>query len=103
TEWTHISNTAKVLDVTAKSIFVPLAEEAGKFILLPIDLSVNSNGLPNDLSTLEINAIRLTYILSNRDLLDFENRDISQSLVNQPAGWHLAPPPLSYLHDDTVV
>src|SRR5439155_17190754 len=94
---TPISQTASVLDITASSIFTSLSADAGSFIYLPMDLSVNKNGLSTPLSLLNVTGVRLTYIVPDSDLLDFEfrdvngKRDISRSLVSEPNGWSIDP------------
>jgi hypothetical protein len=100
---TSVSNTVLVYDVTARSVFSQLSAEAGKDVMLPIDLSVNKRGLPDNLSKLNINAVRLTYILGDKDLLDFAKRDITQALLNPPSGWKLETDPAKTFYKDSLV
>jgi hypothetical protein len=84
-----LTGTANSIVASATSVFANNSGAAGEVLSLPIDLTVNKNGLTIPLASMNITGSKLVYILPDSDLLHVVN--ITTALSNAPHDWTVQP------------
>jgi hypothetical protein len=107
-----LNGTGVSVAATTTAAMQTKSETASNHVTMPIALDINMGGLPTQLETMRINAVRLTFAF-NTDLLSIDGSDPNNAAVtgqkivnavqNVPAGWAVDPNGSSLVNGKLVV
>jgi len=99
-----VQNSADIATALVTSQFSTPSATSGSSLSLPINISINTNGLPIGDTDLDITSVKLVYVLSNPDLLSVDKpTNIASSLSGLPSGWSVDPASYVTAKGDSIV
>ncbi len=85
-----VQGTANFATVQVTSQFATPSSHAGNQVMLPLAIAINHNGLSIGDTDLNITGVHLVYLISNPDVLNIDNGNLTTSVTQLPPGWTVA-------------